>query len=547
MPDDDVLADRYEPADATLREAGFDWYEVSNWATSDGRPLPAQRAVLGQRQLVGRSARARTATSAGCAGGTSSTRPPTPTGWPAARARPRTPNCSTTPTGRSRRSCSACGCARACRSTALSATGRVRARDAVARGLLEPGAARRRPRRPHRPRPAARRRRHPRPDRLRTPSSAPLARSRRTSAGRRHRAGCGGMGRFDVLRRIEELDPARDFAEIYRLWAPYEFPWDMNQALSFALFRTYAVPSIGALLARTGELTERHAEALRRHRPDPGRGARARVGQRRGPGGDPADEPDAPVLRHQQRRPALRPGHLRRHPDPLARRLRLAPDDRDRADRERQLLPRPRPAHGHPGRARRPGRPSSRRSTPTSASTSGSTPGGRRGRRVHARPAGHVPAERPAARPPWSGGSRSRRWTARCWTPSPSRIPPGCSRGLVRGGLKARGRVVRFLPAAVRAPLRPAAAADSAATRTATRWPALGTFPPAARCRIPGRITPASAAPHGLRLAPKGRWRVLPIRGYRPRSGNAAGPERGWSAVDVSTSRDAPGHRPASG
>jgi oxygen-independent coproporphyrinogen-3 oxidase len=35
MPDDDVLADRYEQADATLRKAGFDWYEVSNWATGD--------------------------------------------------------------------------------------------------------------------------------------------------------------------------------------------------------------------------------------------------------------------------------------------------------------------------------------------------------------------------------------------------------------------------------------------------------------------------------------------------------------------------------
>jgi hypothetical protein len=65
------------------------------------------------------------------------------------------------------------------------------------------------------------------------------------------------MGRFDVLRRIEELDPARDFAEIYRLMGTFEFPWDMNQALSFALFRTYAVPSIGGLLARTGEFTER--------------------------------------------------------------------------------------------------------------------------------------------------------------------------------------------------------------------------------------------------------------------------------------------------
>ena len=31
-PDDDVLADRYLQADDTLAAAGFDWYEVSNWA-----------------------------------------------------------------------------------------------------------------------------------------------------------------------------------------------------------------------------------------------------------------------------------------------------------------------------------------------------------------------------------------------------------------------------------------------------------------------------------------------------------------------------------
>ena len=34
MPDDDDLADKYLAADATLAAAGFDWYEVSNWATS---------------------------------------------------------------------------------------------------------------------------------------------------------------------------------------------------------------------------------------------------------------------------------------------------------------------------------------------------------------------------------------------------------------------------------------------------------------------------------------------------------------------------------
>jgi uncharacterized protein (DUF2236 family) len=65
------------------------------------------------------------------------------------------------------------------------------------------------------------------------------------------------MGRFTIRRRIEQLDPARDYAQIYRLMSTYEFPWDMNQSLSFALFRTYAVPSVGGLLARTGEFTER--------------------------------------------------------------------------------------------------------------------------------------------------------------------------------------------------------------------------------------------------------------------------------------------------
>ncbi len=66
------------------------------------------------------------------------------------------------------------------------------------------------------------------------------------------------MGRrFAIRRRIEELDPRTDYAEIYRLMGAHEFPWDLSQALSFALFRTYAVPSIGGLLARTGELTER--------------------------------------------------------------------------------------------------------------------------------------------------------------------------------------------------------------------------------------------------------------------------------------------------
>ncbi|MGW5643556.1 radical SAM family heme chaperone HemW [Saccharopolyspora sp. NPDC003752] len=35
MPDDDVLADRYELIDGVLGEAGLGWYEVSNWARDD--------------------------------------------------------------------------------------------------------------------------------------------------------------------------------------------------------------------------------------------------------------------------------------------------------------------------------------------------------------------------------------------------------------------------------------------------------------------------------------------------------------------------------
>ncbi|MBC2681140.1 coproporphyrinogen III oxidase [Corynebacterium sp. 4HC-13] len=35
-PDDDALADRYEMIDATLREHGYSWYEVSNWSKPGG-------------------------------------------------------------------------------------------------------------------------------------------------------------------------------------------------------------------------------------------------------------------------------------------------------------------------------------------------------------------------------------------------------------------------------------------------------------------------------------------------------------------------------
>ncbi len=57
------------------------------------------------------------------------------------------------------------------------------------------------------------------------------------------------MFRWD---RNRGLDPNTDFEQIYRNLALHEFPWDFTQSLSFALFRTYAVPSIGGLLDRSG-------------------------------------------------------------------------------------------------------------------------------------------------------------------------------------------------------------------------------------------------------------------------------------------------------
>jgi hypothetical protein len=59
------------------------------------------------------------------------------------------------------------------------------------------------------------------------------------------------------LNRIQSLDPVADHEEIYRISAGHEFPWDYTRALELALFRTYCVPSISALLSATGEFRER--------------------------------------------------------------------------------------------------------------------------------------------------------------------------------------------------------------------------------------------------------------------------------------------------
>jgi hypothetical protein len=63
--------------------------------------------------------------------------------------------------------------------------------------------------------------------------------------------------RGKYAQQIEQLDPKRDCQRITFLLTSYEFPWDIERALEFALFRTYAVPSISRLLYKTREFSRR--------------------------------------------------------------------------------------------------------------------------------------------------------------------------------------------------------------------------------------------------------------------------------------------------
>lgn len=65
------------------------------------------------------------------------------------------------------------------------------------------------------------------------------------------------MARHKVLDRILKLDPEKDHLEIVFLDNCYEFPFEITRGVEFALFRTFAVPSISTLLDRTGEFQHR--------------------------------------------------------------------------------------------------------------------------------------------------------------------------------------------------------------------------------------------------------------------------------------------------
>jgi hypothetical protein len=59
--------------------------------------------------------------------------------------------------------------------------------------------------------------------------------------------------RYAIRDSFRAMDPERDHQHIVYVSGAYEFPWLTRKALEFALFRTYAVPSISKLLDETGQ------------------------------------------------------------------------------------------------------------------------------------------------------------------------------------------------------------------------------------------------------------------------------------------------------
>jgi len=64
------------------------------------------------------------------------------------------------------------------------------------------------------------------------------------------------MSRFANYHKILSLDPQKDHQQIVYIDSAYEFPWLLTRALEFALFRTYAVPSIAKLLDATQQFEQ---------------------------------------------------------------------------------------------------------------------------------------------------------------------------------------------------------------------------------------------------------------------------------------------------
>ena len=257
----------------------------------------------------------------------------------------------------------------------------------------------------------------------------------------------------------------------------HEYPWDMTQSLGLALYRTYAVPSIGELLAQHRRVRAPDAQALCRHRADPGRRRGARL---RRPTGRSAirrmnQMHGAYPISNDDMRYVL--SHLRRDPDALDGPLRMAADARGRARASANYY---RELGRHMNIARHPAQhqPSSPPAwTPTSARTSPSRPADARSqtRRSPCRRIPSTPARRLARR------ASSHCSTRRCARRSAIPTRPGdpCAH---------RGRPAR--PGVVERPCRrgagPAMSANARVRHLSRRLPRRPTRD------LPGEPTPPS-------------------------------------------------------
>jgi hypothetical protein len=64
------------------------------------------------------------------------------------------------------------------------------------------------------------------------------------------------FGRYDIHRRIQQLDPKDDCQQIVYLVGAYEYPWLIRKSLEFGLFRTYAAPRMTKILQATGQFAQ---------------------------------------------------------------------------------------------------------------------------------------------------------------------------------------------------------------------------------------------------------------------------------------------------
>ncbi|MFC3849851.1 oxygenase MpaB family protein [Corynebacterium hansenii] len=70
---------------------------------------------------------------------------------------------------------------------------------------------------------------------------------------KRNGAGIRAESKAQRLERLKGLDPERDAEEIHYTTVCFDFPWDYQRALEFALFRTYCVPSIADVLVQSDQ------------------------------------------------------------------------------------------------------------------------------------------------------------------------------------------------------------------------------------------------------------------------------------------------------